>query len=74
MTFALVEEKFACCPNNYSIAIYTFYLKQRSLYYTVNLIIPCIIMSFMNILGFLLPPESGEKISLGNIELNKIIS
>ena len=41
-------------------------MQRRSLYYTINLILPCIVMSMMNILGFLLPSECGEKIGLGN--------
>ncbi|XP_070540326.1 neuronal acetylcholine receptor subunit alpha-10-like [Ptychodera flava] len=44
----------------------TFYihLKRRSLYYVFNLIMPCGLISGVTLLTFLLPPESGEKISL----------
>ena len=46
-----------------------FYLqikfKRRPLYYIFNLILPCTFVSMVALLSFFLPPESGEKISLG---------
>lgn len=41
------------------------HIVRRTLYFVVNLIFPCILISFMTILGFSLPPDSGEKIGLG---------
>lgn len=38
-------------------------VRRKSLFYTVNLIIPCIAISCMSILVFYLPSESGEKVS-----------
>ena len=35
------------------------------MYYFFNLIIPCVLIASMAILGFTLPPDSGEKLSLG---------
>ena len=40
---------------------------ERTLFYAFNLIIPCVLISSMALLTFTLPPESGEKISLGTI-------
>lgn len=44
----------------------TFYvlLKRKPLFYLLNLIFPCMLISTMGVLGFLLPPDSGEKVSL----------
>lgn len=42
-----------------------FRIKRRTLYYGFNLIIPGLIISLMTILGFTLPPDAGEKITLG---------
>ena len=46
--------------------MFEMHLVRRTLYFVVNLIFPCILISFMTILGFSLPPDSGEKIGLGN--------
>lgn len=42
-----------------------FYIRRRTLYYGFNLIMPGLIISVMTILGFTLPPDAGEKITLG---------
>lgn len=39
-------------------------LRRKTLFYTCNLIIPCVLLSFLTVLTFYLPSESGEKISL----------
>ncbi|XP_072042458.1 neuronal acetylcholine receptor subunit alpha-10-like isoform X2 [Amphiura filiformis] len=44
---------------------YTFKFKRRPLYYLFNLVIPTMFLSLVAMLTFFLPPESGEKISLG---------
>ena len=38
---------------------------RRTLYYFFNLIVPCLLIASMAVLGFTLPPDSGEKLSLG---------
>lgn len=35
------------------------------MYYFFNLIVPCVLIASMALLGFTLPPDSGEKLSLG---------
>jgi nicotinic acetylcholine receptor len=44
---------------------YIFYFRRKPLYYITTLIIPCMLMSFLSLLVFLLPAEAEEKISLG---------
>ena len=39
--------------------------RRRPLYYLFNLLIPCMFLSLVALLTFFLPPESGEKVSLG---------
>jgi len=41
------------------------HIRRRILYYLFNIIFPCIWLSILSLLGFWLPPDSGEKITLG---------
>ncbi|KAK7912410.1 hypothetical protein WMY93_012621 [Mugilogobius chulae] len=43
---------------------YTVVMRRRTLYYGLNLLLPCILISTLALLVFLLPADSGEKISL----------
>ena len=45
--------------------MFEIHIRRRTLYFKINLIFPCVLISFMSILGFSLPPDSGEKIGLG---------
>ena len=40
-------------------------LERKSQYTIINVLIPIILLSIMDLLVFWLPPESGEKVSLG---------
>lgn len=44
---------------------FTVVMRRRTLYYGINLLLPCILISILALLVFLLPADSGEKISLG---------
>ena len=48
----------------YPDIIFTIKLRRKTLFYTVNLIIPCVGISFLSVLVFYLPSDSGEKVSL----------
>ena len=39
-------------------------LRRKTLFYTVNLIIPCVGLSYLSVLVFYLPADSGEKVAL----------
>ena len=41
-------------------------MRRKTLFYTVNLIIPCVGISFLTVLVFYLPADSGEKVILVN--------
>jgi nicotinic acetylcholine receptor len=58
---------YDCCPEEYIDLTFTLHIRRRSLFYTFNLIVPCALISSMEFLAFTLPPESGEKISLGQL-------
>ena len=56
-------EYYPCCPDEpYPMVIYTIYLRRRVLYFVFNIIIPCVWLSILSLIGFLLPPESGINI------------
>ena len=40
-------------------------MRRRTLYYLFNIIFPCLWLTVLSLLGFWLPPDSGEKITLG---------
>ncbi|UJR37392.1 hypothetical protein I4U23_030097 [Adineta vaga] len=56
--------KYDCCPTLYPFVLFTIRIRRRSLYYVTNIVVPCFLISCMTILGFLLAPDSGEKLTL----------
>ncbi|KAM9820019.1 neuronal acetylcholine receptor subunit alpha-9-I [Syngnathus typhle] len=56
---------YGCCSDPYTEVTYTLLLKRRSSFYIFNLLLPCFLISFLAPLGFYLPADSGEKVSLG---------
>ncbi|KAK2834754.1 hypothetical protein Q7C36_015455 [Tachysurus vachellii] len=59
------ERFYDCCKEPYPDVTFTLVMRRRTLYYGLNLLVPCVIISTLALLVFLLPADSGEKISLG---------
>nr|XP_055048501.1 neuronal acetylcholine receptor subunit alpha-7 isoform X2 [Misgurnus anguillicaudatus] len=59
------ERFYDCCKEPYPDVTFTLVMRRRTLYYGLNLLIPCVLISTLALLVFLLPADSGEKISLG---------
>uniref|UniRef100_A0A674I163 Cholinergic receptor nicotinic alpha 4 subunit n=1 Tax=Terrapene triunguis TaxID=2587831 RepID=A0A674I163_9SAUR len=57
-------KKYECCAEIYPDITYFFIIRRLPLFYTINLIIPCLLISFLTVLVFYLPSECGEKITL----------
>jgi nicotinic acetylcholine receptor, invertebrate len=55
---------YDCCPEPYYDIYFNLTIRRKTLFYTVNLIIPCVNISFLSVLVFYLPSESGEKLTL----------
>lgn len=55
---------YPCCPEPYPDITFDIELRRRTLFYTLNLIMPCIAISCLTVLVFYLPSDSGEKITL----------
>ncbi|XP_059173431.1 neuronal acetylcholine receptor subunit alpha-9-like isoform X2 [Physella acuta] len=51
-------------PEPYRDVTFSLLVRRKPFFYFTNLVIPCCLISFVAILGFILPAESGEKISL----------
>lgn len=61
------EIYYNCCPEPYIDITFAVVIRRKTLYYFFNLIVPCVLIASMALLGFTLPPDSGEKLSLGSI-------
>lgn len=59
--------------DTYRALSYIFKLRRRTLYYGFNMILPSIFYSLMTLLGFALPVECNEKITLGTHVWNTIL-
>ncbi|KAM6457201.1 neuronal acetylcholine receptor subunit alpha-4 isoform 2-T2 [Liasis olivaceus] len=57
-------KKYECCSEIYPDITYSFIIRRLPLFYTINLIIPCLLISCLTVLVFYLPSECGEKITL----------
>lgn len=58
------ERRYQCCSQPYVDVTVTIKMARQSMDYVINLILPCCLISSMIFLGFILPPESGERIGL----------
>ena len=56
---------YDCCTTPYFDIYFNITIRRKTLFYTVNLIIPCVNISFLSVLVFYLPSDSGEKLTLG---------
>lgn len=55
---------YGCCPEPYPDVTYYLKLKRKPQFYLINLIVPSMLITVMAALGYYLPVESGEKVSL----------
>ncbi|XP_078612077.1 neuronal acetylcholine receptor subunit alpha-10-like isoform X1 [Branchiostoma floridae x Branchiostoma japonicum] len=53
---------YSCCPDPYVSILFTLQLERRSFFYIFNMVLPCIILMILNVFGFYIPPDSGEKL------------
>ncbi|XP_002734327.1 neuronal acetylcholine receptor subunit alpha-7-like [Saccoglossus kowalevskii] len=55
---------YACCPEPYPDITYTFVIRRRSLFYIYTLLMPVMLMFILILVGFYLPTECGERMTL----------
>ncbi|KAG8506315.1 Neuronal acetylcholine receptor subunit alpha-2 [Galemys pyrenaicus] len=58
------SKKYDCCAEVYPDITYYFVIRRLPLFYTINLIVPCLLISCLTVLVFYLPSDCGEKITL----------
>lgn len=58
------NEFYDCCEEPFPDITFNITMRRKTLFYTVNLIIPCVGISFLTVLVFYLPSDSGEKVTL----------
>jgi len=56
---------YECCTTPFSRVTFLVQLRRKSLYYVVNLVLPCCVFSIITIVTFILPPASGERVGIG---------
>ncbi|KAK2181243.1 hypothetical protein NP493_405g04046 [Ridgeia piscesae] len=56
---------YSCCTEPFPDITFYMRMQREHLYYIFNLVMPCSLITVVALLVFYLPPESGEKISLG---------
>ncbi len=65
MTASKKLKKYSCCETPYPEIYYKLRIRRRPLYYVFNMIFPCLLITLVAFLGFLLPPDSIEKVGTG---------
>ncbi|XP_072472929.1 5-hydroxytryptamine receptor 3A [Notamacropus eugenii] len=65
LLYVLTQFREFSVESSESFAEMKFYvvIRRRPLFYTVNLLLPSIFLMVMDIVGFYLPPDSGERVS-----------
>ncbi|OWF54137.1 neuronal acetylcholine receptor subunit alpha-10-like isoform X2 [Mizuhopecten yessoensis] len=55
----------------WSTVTFTFNLERKPLFYIMNILCPCLLITCVAVFGFMLPPDSGEKV---NLEITVLLS
>ena len=53
-----------CCDEPYPHVTYTIHIRRKTLFYFNNLIVPCFLITALGLLTFVLPPNTGERVTL----------
>ncbi|XP_061196440.1 acetylcholine receptor subunit alpha-like 2 [Saccostrea echinata] len=55
---------YGCCPDPYPDVTFHIHIRRNPLFYVITIIFPCSLINLLSFMGFVLPPFSGEKISI----------
>lgn len=56
---------YSCCEEPYPDITFYIHIKRRPLFYIFNMFLPCILITLVALLGFYIPSDSGEKVTMG---------
>ena len=56
---------YSCCAEPYPDVTYTIQMRRKPLFYVFNMILPCLLITLVALLGFYIPSDSGEKVTMG---------
>ena len=56
---------YSCCAEPYPDVTYTIQMRRKPLFYVFNMIFPCLLITLVALLGFYIPSNSGEKVTMG---------
>jgi len=60
-----VESAVGETRSGYPTVTFTLHLRRQPLYYVVNLIVPCCLLSFIAVTSFLLQPGCSDRLGIG---------
>ena len=63
VTIKAADQTYECCRHPFSDVTYKLKFHRKSLYHVVYQILPCVVIILLTVLNFIIPPESGERIS-----------
>ena len=63
VTIETADKTYECCRHPFSDVTYTFHFERKSLYHVLYQILPCVVIILLVVLNFIIPPDSGERIS-----------
>lgn len=59
------EKYYHCCSEPYPDIKFNITIRRKTLFYTINLILPCVVICSVTLVLFYMPANSGEKITMG---------
>jgi len=65
---------YSCCNAPYPDLTFTISLRRVAAFYNYVLVLPCVLLSFLTLVIFWLPPESPAKMMLGTPRAGLTIS
>jgi len=63
---------YSCCSEPFPDLTFSVKVKRIAVFYNYVLVLPCVLLSFLTLVIFWLPPESPAKMMLGNNDKSQV--